>query len=84
MSDQPTFKLDEAIAAQKALRREMGLKEETFLLPAFIGMIGDEIGKMRERGRSDDEIATFLSTETGKTITAADIGQHYDPSAPGR
>ena len=52
MSSDVTFTVDEAIAAQREMRKRLGLGEEKFSLPAFIGMISDEIEKTRATGGS--------------------------------
>ena len=44
--DQPTLTLQQAMAAQSKLRDVLGLPEEQFPLPAFIGMISDEIEQL--------------------------------------
>ena len=77
MAEPPSFTLEEAIAAQRAMRRNLGLDEETFPVPAFVGMVSDEIEKLRSAGRSDGEIADIVRQATGKTIAADDIAEHY-------
>ncbi|GGC96292.1 hypothetical protein [Aquisalinus flavus] len=77
MTVQPTFTLDEAITAQKTLRRELNLGEETFEIPEFVGMISDEIEKLHSAGRSDTDIADIINAATGKAVTASDIAEHF-------
>lgn len=71
------FTLDESIRAQKAMRDALGLNEEVFPLPAFIGMVSDEIEQLRAAGRSDEQIAEMVHATTGKTIDPAEIARHY-------
>ena len=71
------FTLDEAITAQKTLRRELDLGEEKFEMPEFVGMISDEIAKMHSAGRSDEDIADIVHAATGKLVTASDIAEHF-------
>ena len=42
-----TYSLEQAIRAQKALRDAAGLSPEMFPVQAFVGMISDEIEKLR-------------------------------------
>jgi hypothetical protein len=71
------FTLGEAIAAQRALRQALGLGEETFPMPAFVGMISDEIEQHRKAGRSDQEIADLIRTATGKSVNPAALEAYY-------
>lgn len=71
------FSLDEAISAQRALRGELGLQPERFAIPEFVGMISDEIEKMRAAGRTDADVAALIEKATGKAISPTEIGQHY-------
>ena len=77
MTKKDSFTLDQAITAQKALRSALGLQEEVFEAPEFVGMISDEIEQHRKAGRSDDEIAGIINQATGKAITAEAIRAHY-------
>ena len=72
-----TFTLEESIRAQRAMRARLGLGEETFPVPAFVGMVSDEIEKLRSAGHSDGEIAAIVREATGKTIRAEEISEHY-------
>ena len=69
--------LEEALKAQKALRDAAGSGPETFPLPAFIGMISDEVEALRSMGRSDDEIAGLIESSSAVRITADEIREHY-------
>ena len=74
------FTLAESLKAQKAMRDELGLGEEHFAIPQFIGMVSDEIEQLRKKGWSDNQIAALVSTATGREMDAASIGEHYvDP-----
>jgi hypothetical protein len=77
MSSDVTFTVDEAIAAQREMRKRLGLSEEKFALPAFIGMISDEIEKTRAAGGSDAEIAATVEHATGKRISPDDVTKFY-------
>ncbi len=79
MSGETTFKLGEALAAQDAMRRSLGLAEELFPVEAFIGMISDEIEESRRAGRSDRAIVDLVRDTTGKTVTVEDIARYYVP-----
>ena len=71
------FTLDESIRAQKAMRDELDMPEEKFPIPAFVGMVSDEIEKLRAAGRSDADIATIVKKATGKDIPPDAIAEHY-------
>ena len=72
-----TFTLAEALAAQREMRAALGLAEERFPLPAFIGMVSDEIEQLRVNGKSDAEIAALISEATGRAVGAEDVAQYY-------
>ena len=69
--------LDEALKAQKALRDAAGSGPETFPMPAFIGMISDEVEALRAMGKTDADIAAMIEANSTIRITAEDIGHHY-------
>jgi hypothetical protein len=71
------FTIDEAIAVQKGLRRELGLGEELFPMEAFVGMISDEIEKLRAHHKSDAQIADLVAELSGKVVSPEDIAQYY-------
>ena len=73
------FTLAQAMAAQRRLRQELGLGEERFPLPAFVGMVSDEIEQLRDAGHDDRAIAGLIGDATGHPITAKEIAQHYAP-----
>ncbi|MRI56584.1 hypothetical protein D8770_21870 [Methylobacterium sp. DB1607] len=77
MTQDDSFTLDESITAQKALRSALGLPEEVFEAPEFVGMISDEIEQHRKAGKSDEDIAAIINEATGKRITAEAIAEHY-------
>ena len=74
-----TVSLPQALAAQRALRESIGLPEERFPLPAFIGMVSDEIEQARAAGRDDASIAELLTGESGVTVSADDVSRFYAP-----
>ena len=77
MSTTPTFTLEEAVRAQRALRAAIGLDDERFPVPAFVEMISDEIEQARAAGRSDADVAAIVADVTGHSIDPADIARHY-------
>ncbi len=72
-----TFPLEEAVKAQKSLRDAAGLGPENFPLEAFVGMISDEIEILRQRGKSDEEIASMIEQNSAIEISGAEIAEHY-------
>ncbi len=74
-----TFSAEEAVRVQRELRRSLGLAEEEFPLPAFIGMISDEIEDLRKAGRSETEIAGMIHHLTGKPVRVEDLARFYAP-----
>jgi hypothetical protein len=80
MSDETTFSLAEALAAQKALRDAAGAEEEVFDLADVIGMVSEEIDMLKDQGRSDEEIAAMIQKSTGKPVSGADVEKHYVPA----
>ena len=79
MSDIP-FSVQDALAAQRELRKKLGLGEERFPMSAFMGMLSDEIEQMRAAGRTDAEVAAAIAHATGKTLTPEDVAGHYVPA----
>jgi hypothetical protein len=80
MTDEATFSLAEALAAQKALRDAAGAEEEQFDLADVIGMVSDEIDMLKDQGRSGADIAAIVQQATGKTVTAAEVEKYYVPA----
>ncbi len=80
MTDESTFSLAEALAAQKALREAAGAEEEAFDLADVIGMVSDEIDMLQEQGRSHADIAALVQKATGKQVTASDVEKYYVPA----
>lgn len=77
--DEPTFSIEEGLAAQRALRDRLGLGPERFPLPAFVGMLSDEIEKMRAAGHDDGEVARVIASATGREIAPEALARHYAP-----
>jgi hypothetical protein len=50
-----TYSPEQAMRAQKAPRDAAGLGPEMFPVQAFVGMISDEIEKLRSQGKSDQD-----------------------------
>jgi hypothetical protein len=79
MTEPTGFTIEQAIGAQRALRAALGLGDEIFPLPAFVGMISDEIEQMREAGHSDAGVIRIIADATGRTITGDDLARYYAP-----
>ena len=79
MSTEPEFTVQQAVSVQQALRATLELGPELFGLPAFIGMISDEIAQMRSAGRSDQDIVQIIALHTGQQIAADDVRRYYAP-----
>lgn len=79
MSGQDKFSVQEAVAVQREMRRSLGLGAEEFPLPAFVGMISDEIEQLRAAGRSDADIVAMIKATIGRDVSSADIAEHYAP-----
>lgn len=79
MGAETTFKLGEALEAQGAMRRSLGLPEEVFPVQAFVGMISDEIEASRRAGRDDQALVDLVRDTTGKVVTVEDIARFYVP-----
>ncbi|MDQ2866425.1 MAG: hypothetical protein M3R51_09385 [Candidatus Eremiobacteraeota bacterium] len=77
---QSTFSAQEAVAVQADLRRSLELGPEQFPLPAFIGMISDEIDQFRDAGRSSADVATVIKNAIGRDVAVADIDRFYAPA----
>ncbi len=71
------YALEEAIKAQQALRSSAGLEPELFPIQAFVGMVSDEVEALRNRGKSDEEIASVIRNSSAIAITADEIAQFY-------
>lgn len=71
------YPVDEAVRAQKALRTAAGLGPEMFPIPAFVGMISDEIDSLRQAGKTDDQIAALVSRNSAIQISGEEITQNY-------
>ena len=69
--------LQEALKALNALREASGSGPETFPLPAFVGMISDEVETLRSTGKTDGEIAAIIEANSAVRISAENIRQHY-------
>jgi hypothetical protein len=79
MTKERTFTIGQLVAVQKMLRETLQLPPEEFPLPAFIGMISDEIEQLRSRGMSDEEIAGVISQTTGVSVRSDAIRIYYAP-----
>jgi hypothetical protein len=77
MSQTKVYSIEEALKAQRSLRKAAGLGPEEFPLQAFVGMVSDEIESLRKRGRTDEEIASIIRQNSVIEITAAEIAENY-------
>jgi hypothetical protein len=77
MSQPRMYPVEEAVKAQKALRSAAGLGPEVFPIQAFVGMISDEVESLRERGKTDEEIAAMIEQSSAIKITAQEIAENY-------
>ncbi len=75
--DAETFSAEEAVTAQRELRRALGLGEERFPLRSFVGMISDEIEQLRAAGRTDADVAATIRQATGRAIDPSAIAEFY-------
>ena len=73
------YPVEEAVRAQKALRKLAGLGPEMFPIEAFVGMISDEVETLRSQGQSDDQIADTIRANSGIEITGEQIAANYAP-----
>lgn len=72
-----TVSLAESLKALQALRDAAGLGPEQFPLPAFVGMISDEVEALRQQGRSDEDIAEMIQAASSIRISGAEIAEHF-------
>ena len=79
MDDDQTFSVEDAVTVQRELRRSLGLGAETFPLPAFVGMISDEIEQFRAAGKSDADVAAVIKTVSGRDVSPDDLARFYAP-----
>ena len=77
MSANRMYSLEEALKAQRALRNAAGLEPEQFPVAAFVGMISDEVESLRKRGKSDDQIASIIQSNSAIEISASEIAENY-------
>ena len=71
------YSLEEALKAQKALRSAAGLGPEQFPIQAFVGMISDEVESLRQRGKTDADIAEIIRSHSAIDISADEIAENY-------
>jgi hypothetical protein len=77
MGDPKMYPLEEALKAQKVLREAAGLGPEQFPVGAFVGMVSDEIERLRAQGRTDGQIAQMIGQSSAIQISAEEIAEHY-------
>lgn len=71
------YSVEEAVKAQKALRAAAGLGPQQFPIQAFVGMISDEVESLRQRGKTDDQIAEIIRSSSAIDISADEIAENY-------
>lgn len=74
-----TYPVEQALRAQKALREAAGLGPELFPIQAFVGMISDEVERLRSQGKTGEDIASLIRAHSDIQITAAEIAENYAP-----
>lgn len=74
-----TYPIEDALNAQRALRKSAGLPPEEFPIEAFVGMISDEIEALRKQGKSDEDVAQVVRENSKIEISAAEIARNYAP-----
>lgn len=79
MPEADLLSLEQALKAQSALRSAAGLGPEQFPIQAFVGMISDEIEALRERGKTDADIANLIRANSSINITSEQIAAFYAP-----
>ena len=72
-----TFTVEQALKAQQALRDSAALPPERFPLPAFIGMLSDEIETLRTAGKTDDEITGLINKAAGTDLSVSDVAENF-------
>ena len=80
MQSRKTYSIEEAVKAQRSLRKAAGLGEEQFPVEAFVGMVSDEIEALRKQGKSDDEIASIIRSGSNIDVTPEEIASNYASS----
>ena len=75
MADENTYTAEQVAVAARELRQAAGSDEESFTGPQVIGMLGDEIRMLHERGFDDARIANLL-TGFDICVSADDVKQH--------
>ena len=68
-----SYTAEQAALAQRALTDELGQPPTRFAQQQFLGMLGDELVALRQKGAADDQIADLLSANTGTRITPSAI-----------
>jgi hypothetical protein len=63
------------------LRAELGLGPQEFSTEQFVGMISEEIEKLRASGKTDDEIVRLLNEGVGVTVSPDSIRRFYADEA---
>jgi hypothetical protein len=75
MADETMYTADQVATAARELREASGSEEELFSGEQVIGMLGDEIRLLRERGFTDERIAGLFSGFDIE-VTAEEIARH--------
>ncbi len=72
-----TYALEQAVRTKKALQEAAELGPEMFPIQAFVGMISDELEKLRSLGKTDTKIAGLITANSNIEITASEIAENY-------
>ncbi len=81
MEETASFTAEQAAAANRILRAELGLGPQEFSTEQFVGMISEEIEKLRASGKTDDEIVRLLNEGVGVTVSPDSIRRFYADEA---
>jgi hypothetical protein len=77
MSQGQAYTIEEAIMAHRALGKTLGLVDEQFDTSAMVGMLSDEIEKLRAAGQPDEKISAIIQKATGKCPTPSETTGYY-------
>jgi uncharacterized protein YoaH (UPF0181 family) len=79
MAEERRYTTTQLAIAARELREAAGAEEQTVTAGEAIEMLGEEIRLLRERGFSDEQIAS-LFTGFDIEVTTEQIAQHSPPS----
>ncbi len=79
MAEERTYTTTQVAAAARELREAAGTEEEQFTAEQAIEMLDDEIRMLRERGFTNEQIAS-LFTGFDIEVTTEEIAEHAPPA----